>query len=172
MKAVITKAGWDWAPYAPMVIPVAAHGGSGSVRPVTETFWRPSARSFTASAPPSRLIVRVIACLAEGLGIRGTARGCEVDPHTVLQWLVEAAEQLRAFSQHFLHDVRVRQVPLDALLALLSAVKNGEVSAAAALERLARSPQWVWVAMDPESTLLLAIDGGDRTRAMAQRVVY
>jgi hypothetical protein len=61
------------------------------------------------------LIVHVIACLAEGLGIRGTARVFEVDPNTVLQWLVEAAEQLRAFSQHFLHDVRVRQVQLDEL---------------------------------------------------------
>src|SRR5499433_3896427 len=36
------------------------------------------------------LIVRVIACLAEGLGIRGTVRVFEVDPNTVLQWLVEA----------------------------------------------------------------------------------
>jgi len=43
------------------------------------------------------LIVRVLACLAEGLGIRATARVFEVDPNTVLQWLVEAAEQLRAF---------------------------------------------------------------------------
>ena len=56
------------------------------------------------------LIVHVIACLAEGLGIRGTARVFGVDPNTVLQWLVEAADQLRAFSQHFLHDVGVRQV--------------------------------------------------------------
>src|SRR4029453_11658083 len=46
------------------------------------------------------LIVRVVTCLAEGLGIRGTARVFEVDPHTVLQWLVEAAEQLQAFSRH------------------------------------------------------------------------
>jgi hypothetical protein len=30
-------------------------------------------------------IVRVIACLAEGVDIRGTARVFEVDPHTVLQ---------------------------------------------------------------------------------------
>src|SRR2546421_6839510 len=37
------------------------------------------------------LIVRVIACLAEGLGIRGTARVFEVDSNTVLQWLVEAS---------------------------------------------------------------------------------
>src|SRR5438445_5043689 len=117
-------------------------------------------------------IVRVIACLAEGLGIRGTARVFEVDPNTVLQWLVEAAEQLRVFSQHFLHDVSVRQVQLDELFALLSAVKNGAVSEADAIERLERSPQWVWVAMDPESKLLLAIDVGNRTLAMAQRVVH
>jgi IS1 family transposase len=118
------------------------------------------------------LIVRVIACLAERLGIRGTARVFEVDPNTVLQWLVEAAEQLRAFSRHVLHDVRVRQVQLDELFALLSAVKDGTVSAVEAIERLERSPQWVWVAMDPESKLLLAIDVGNRTLAMAQRVVH
>jgi IS1 family transposase len=118
------------------------------------------------------LIVRVIACLAEGLGIRGTARVFEVDPNTVLQWLVEAAEQLRAFSRHVLHDVRVRQVQLDELFALLSAVKDGEVSAADAIERLECSPRWVWVAMDPESKLLLAIEVGERTLAMAQRFVH
>jgi len=118
------------------------------------------------------LIVRVMACLAEGLGIRGTARVFEVDPNTVLQWLVEAAEQLQAFSRYVLHDVRVRQVQLDELFALLSAVKVGEVSATDAIERLERSPQWVWVAMDPESKLLLAIDVGNRTLAMAQRVVH
>jgi len=116
--------------------------------------------------------VHVLACLAEGLGIRGTARVFEVDAHTVLQWLIEAAEQLRAFSQHFLHDVRVQQVQLDELFALLSAVQAGAVSEAEAIERLERSPQWVWVAMDPESKLLLTRDVGERTLAMAQRVVH
>src|SRR5262245_43850141 len=118
------------------------------------------------------LIVRVIVCLAEGLGIGGTARVFEVDPETVLQWLVEAAEQLRAFSRHVLHDVQVRQVQLDELFALLSAVKDGEVSAAEAIERLERMTQWVWVAMDPESKLLLAIDVGNRTLVMAQLFVH
>ena len=118
------------------------------------------------------LLVQVIACLAEGLGIRGTARVCEVDPNTVLQWLVEAAEHLQAFSRHFLHDRHVSQVQLDELCALLSAVKAGEVSEAEAIERLERMPQGVWVAMDPESTLLLALDVGNRPRAMAPRVVH
>ena len=87
------------------------------------------------------LIVRVLACLAEGLGIRGTARVFEVDPNTVLQWLVEAAAQLQAFSQHVLHDVRVRQVQRDELCALRRAVKDGAVSEAAAIARLERPPQ-------------------------------
>jgi hypothetical protein len=118
------------------------------------------------------LIVRVLACLAEGLGIRGTARVFEVDPNTVLQWLVEAAEQLQAFSQYVLHDVRVRQVQLDELFALLSAVRAGEVTETEALERLERAPQWVWVAMDPESKWVLTIDVGERTLAIAHRVVH
>src|SRR5919108_2890186 len=43
------------------------------------------------------LLVHVLACVAEGLGRRSTARVCEVDPNTVLPWLIEAADQLRAF---------------------------------------------------------------------------
>ena len=121
---------------------------------------------------PGDLIVRVLTCLGEGRGLRGTARGCEVAPNTVLQWFIVAAEQRQAFSQPFLHDVRGRQVQLDALFALLSAVKHGEVSAVEAIERLERSPPWVWVTMAPERKLLLALDVGDRTLALAQRVVH
>jgi transposase-like protein len=47
------------------------------------------------------LIVRVLTCLAVGLGIRATGRVCEVDANTVLYWLAEAAEQLRAFPRIF-----------------------------------------------------------------------
>ena len=118
------------------------------------------------------LIVRVLACLAEGLGIRGTARVFEVDPNTVLQWLVEAADQLRAFSHYFLHDLQLRQVQLDELYAVLRALKAGTVGAEEAIEYLSRSPHWVWVAMEPESKLLLTLDVGERTLAMAQRVLH
>ena len=118
------------------------------------------------------LIVRVMAALAEGLGIRTVARVFEVDPNTVLQWLVEAADQAAVFSQHFLHDVRVTQVQLDELFALLSAVKAGDISDVEAIQRLSRAPHWVWAAIDPMSKLLLTIDVGDRTLAMAQRVVH
>ena len=113
-----------------------------------------------------------VGALAEGLGIRAVARVFEVDPNTVLQWLVEVADHATAFSRYFLHDVRVTQVQLDELFALLSAVKAGEVSEAEAITRLSRSPRWVWTAMDPVTKLLLAIDVGDRTLAMAQSMVH
>src|SRR5712691_7762690 len=103
------------------------------------------------------LIVRVLACLAEGLGIRATARVFEIDPNTVLQWLVEAAEQLQAFSAYFLCDVHVRQLQLDELYAVLRGVKDGALSESEAIERLERSPYWVWTAIDPESKLLLVM---------------
>jgi hypothetical protein len=118
------------------------------------------------------LLVWAVGALAEGLGIRAVARVFEVDPNTVLAWLVEAAAQLQAFSHYFLHDLRVTQVQLDELYALLSAVKDGEISEAEALQRLERSPHWVWAAIDPVSKLLLTIEVGERTHAMAQRMVH
>ena len=90
--------------------------------------------------------------MVQGVGLRAVARVCEVDPNTVLHWLVEVADHAAAFTQYFLHDVRVTQVQLDELFALLSAVKTGAVSEAEAVTRLSRSPLWVWTAIDPVQT--------------------
>jgi hypothetical protein len=49
---------------------------------------------------PQRLW-RAIGALAEGLGIRAVARVFEVAPHTVLTWLVVAADHLQAFTRFF-----------------------------------------------------------------------
>jgi len=118
------------------------------------------------------LIIHVLACLAEGLGIRATARVFEVDAHTVLHWLVEAAAPLRAFCASFLCDLHVKQWQLDGLYAVLSTLKEGEISEAKAIRRLSRSPHWVGVAIDPVTKLLVALDVGERTQAIAQRFVH
>jgi hypothetical protein len=118
------------------------------------------------------LIVRVLACVAEGLGIRATARVFAVAPTTVLQWLVEAAEQLRAFSAYFLCDLHLEQLQLDECYAVLRALKAGAISDDEVMQRLERSPYWVWTAMDPKSKLVVVVDVGYRTLAMAQRVVH
>jgi len=120
----------------------------------------------------AELLVWAVGALAEGLGIRAVARVFEVDPNTVLAWLMEVADHAAAFSRYFVHDVQITQVQLDELFALLSAVKAGEVSEPQALKCLSRSPHWVWGAIDPVSKLLLTIDVGDRTLAMAQRIIH
>jgi transposase-like protein/IS1 family transposase len=121
---------------------------------------------------PPELLVWAVGAVAEGLGIRAVARVFAVDPNTVLQWVTEVGEQAAACSRYFLHDVPVTQVQLDELFALLSAVKAGELSDGEGLPRLTRSAHWVWVALDPVTKLLLAIEVGERTLAMAQCLVH
>ena len=116
--------------------------------------------------------VWAITALAQGVGMRAVARIFETDPNTVLSWLVEAAEHLEAFSRYHLGDLYAEHIQIDELFALLSAVKEGEISEAQAIQRLSRSPYWVWVAMDPVSKLSVAWDVGPRTQAMAQRLVH
>jgi len=115
--------------------------------------------------------VRGLACVAEGLGIRATARVFEVAPSTVLQGLVEAAEQLRAFSAYCLGELPLEPRQLAEVYAVLRARKAGESSEDAVIKRLERSPSWVWTAMDPTSKLLGVVEVGSRPLAMAQRVV-
>jgi hypothetical protein len=83
---------------------------------------------FHGKRLPVERIVHVLACLAAGLGIRATARGFEVAPNTVLQWLVEAAEQLQVFTRDFLCDVHVTQRQLDAWYAVLRGLREGQIS--------------------------------------------
>src|SRR4029450_11147723 len=141
-------------------------------RSSTGYFLEPHDTLFHGKRMSVELIVRILACLAEGLGIRAAARVSEVDPNTVLQWLVEGAEQLQAFTSYFLCDVHVHQLQLDELYAVIRDLKTGEISEVNAINRLEPSRHWVWTAIDPVSKLLLAIEVGPRTLEMAQRVVH
>jgi hypothetical protein len=105
-----------------------------------------------------------------GAGSRATARGFEVAPNPVWHCVVAAAEQLQAFTRSFLGAVHVTQLQLDELYAVSRALKAGELSADDALERLEGARPWVWTALDPMSTLLVALAVGPRTLEMAQRV--
>jgi hypothetical protein len=82
--------------------------------------------------------------------------------------LGEGAEQRHAFAVYFRHDLPLNQVQLDALYAVLRMVRAGEVSEAEAVERLSCFPHWVWTTIDPERKLLLNVQVGQRTLAMAQ----
>jgi IS1 family transposase len=51
-------------------------------------------------------------------------------------------------------------------------VRDGNISEAEAIDLLSRSPHWVWTAIDPESKLLLSVQVGERTLAMAQAMLH
>lgn len=114
--------------------------------------------------------MRVRACLAEGLGIRATARGFAVAPNPGRHGLVEAAAQLRACSAYFLCAVHHPQGQLDEVYAVLREVHSGALNEDEASTRLERSPAWGWTALAPDRQWLLVIAVGTRTLEMAQRV--
>jgi hypothetical protein len=108
------------------------HPSGGPWRPCHCTackgyFLEPHGTLFHGKQAAVELIIRVVACLAEGWGIRATARVFEVDANTVLPWRVEAAERLWAFACYFLCEVHMEQVPLDELYAVLRDLKAGEI---------------------------------------------
>jgi transposase-like protein len=79
---------------------------------------------FHGKTRAAQEILRAIAALAEGLGLRVVARVFEVEPNTVLSWLIEAADHAEALSRYLLHDLNIEQVQLDELFALVSDVND------------------------------------------------
>jgi hypothetical protein len=86
------------------------------------------------------VIVRVVAAMAEGLGVGAVARVFDVDPNTVRTWLSLAADQLAAFFCALLHDVHITQVRLDEFCAWVSAGQGAQGSKVEAREHCPRSP--------------------------------
>ena len=118
---------------------------------------------FYGSSVAAQDIMRGIAALCEGVSPRKVARIFEVDKDTVFGWLVEAAAHSETVVGYMVHNLHLSQVQMDELYALLNGMRG---------EGEGRSCCWVWVAMDPLSKLLIAIEVGDRSLDMAQQLVH
>ena len=117
---------------------------------------------FYGSSVPAEDIMRAIVALCEGVSPRKVARIFGVDKDTVLSWLVEAAKHSEAVIGHMVHNLELTQVQMDELYALLNGMReDGE-----------RQSCWVWTAMDSFTRLWLAVEVGDRSLGMAQRLVH
>jgi transposase-like protein/IS1 family transposase len=117
---------------------------------------------FYGGSVPAKDIMRAIATLCEGVSPRKVARIFGVDKDTVLIWLVEAAKHSEAVIGYMVHNLELTQVQMDELYALLNGMReDGE-----------RQSCWVWTAMDSFSKLWLAVEVGDRSLGMAQRLVH
>ncbi len=118
---------------------------------------------FYGSSVPAEDIMRAIATLCEGMSPRKVARIFKVDKDTVYSWLEEAAKHSEAVIGYMVHNLQLTQVQMDELYALLSEMRG---------EGEKRGQCWVWTAMDSFSKLWLAVEVGDRSLGMAQRLVH
>lgn len=121
---------------------------------------------FYRKRAPAKLIWQVLTALAEGLGIRATARVFDLDPNTVEAWLRQAGQQMTAVSHYLIHDLHLTQVQVDELWALLGQQDMDEAS------QKQQAKRWVWTGMDPVSKLWLAYVIGDRSQENAQLLIH
>jgi len=129
-------------------IPAAAPGASGTATACDGYVLETHGTLCHGQRVTPDLLVWAVGALAEGSASVPVARVFEVDPKTVLHWLVERRTISRSFP--VLPARRpITQVQLDELYALLSAVKAGEVSDTEAIQCLSRSPHWAWAANRP-----------------------
>lgn len=115
---------------------------------------------FYCKKVPAQTIWQALTALAEGLGIRKTARVFGLDPNTVESWLRQAAEHVDAVSHYMTNDLQLSQVQVDELWALL-----GRRDEQAPSDERQRAVRWVWAGIDPVSKLMLACVVGDRSRS-------
>ena len=103
-------------------------------------------------------ITWAIKALAEGVGIRAVGRIFEIEPETILAWLVAAASHLAAFNRYMSQELQVGQVQLDELYGVIRAYQSGGIDRAEAIAKLdgQRRPIWLWTAIDPVSKYWLA----------------
>ena len=119
-------------------------------------------------------ITRAIKALAEGVGIRAVGRIFEIEPETILTWLVAAASHLEAFNRYMSQELAVEQVQLDELYGVIRAYQSGEIDGTEAIAKLdgQRRPIWLWTAIDPVSKYWLASVVGQRDPQSAWAIVH
>lgn len=148
------------------------HPNSGAWRQLActvcgKTFMETTHTIFYAKKTPAETIWRALIALAEGVGLRKTARIFERDPNTIETWLRQAAQHMEVVSHYLIHELQLTQVQVDELWALV-----GQLDQAADEAPPASRKRWVWAGMDPVSKLLLACVVGDRSQACAQLLIH
>ena len=130
---------------------------------------------FFGKQVPAETIWQALKALAEGLGIRATARVFEVDPNTIEPWLQQAAAHMEAVSHLLIQDLHLAQVQVDELWALLGTRDVGEPHSKAGQHQhteRSRAVRWGWAAIDPVSKLMLGSVVGDRSVETAQLLIH
>jgi len=124
---------------------------------------------FFGLKTPQETVYRALACVAEGLGIRATARVLGVKPEDVLRWLRRAGQHTELVSAYLMRNLHVEQIQLDELWTFVRK-KEKTLSAWEALHT-EWGDTWIWTAVDPASKLVLAFLVGEHTETEAVGIV-
>ncbi len=129
---------------------------------------RPGPRTGTAfhHAHLDEALFETIACsLAEGVGVRATARILKVDKKTVLRVLARAAHHAMMVSRSLLKDLVVSECQLDEMWSFIGK-KQGRLEPIEKLDGHL-GDAWIWIAFDPTHKVVLAHVVGKRTEPYA-----
>ena len=124
---------------------------------------------FFGLKTPQETIYRALKALAEGVGIRATARIFDVEADTVLLWLRRAGEHSQQVSAYLMRNLKVEQAQLDELWTFV----HKKEKALSAWEKLHTEygDTWVWIVFDPLNKLVLAILIGEHEEEQAVGVL-
>jgi IS1 family transposase len=124
---------------------------------------------FFGLKTPQETVYRALACLAEGLGIRATARVFGVKPEAVLRWLRRAGQHTELVSAYLMRHLQVEQVQLDELWTFVH--KQEKTLSAWEALHTEWGDTWIWTAVEPVNKLVLAFLVGEHTETEAVGIV-
>ncbi len=120
---------------------------------------------FFGLKTPSETIYRALACQAEGMGIRATARVFQVKKDTILRWLRRAGKHSTQVSDYLLRNLQVEHVQSDELWTFV--LKKEKTLSAWEKLHSEYGDNWIWTAVDPVHKLVLAFLVGNHEETEA-----
>jgi len=110
--------------------------------------------------------VQIISALVEGNSLRATARMCDVAFNTVLKLLPEIGTVCAEYQNRVIRNLSCKRIQCDEIWSFCYAKDKNVPSALRG--QFGFGDVWTWVAIDPESKLVVSFIVGDRTASTAK----
>lgn len=130
------------------------------------TFSETAGTPFHHLKTPKEEVIHAYKDLAEGLGVRATARVNGVDKDTVLRWVKRAGQHCQRVSEYMMQGLELTQVQLDELWTFVR--KKQRQLSEWEKEHTEYGDNWIWTAFDPVHKLVAAVLVGERTEEEAK----
>jgi len=114
-------------------------------------------------------VIRAHKGLAEGLGVRATARVNDVDKDTILRWLKRTGQHCQQVSECLMQGLELTQAQMDELWTFVR--KKQRQLSEWEKEHTQQGDTWIWTIFDPVHKLVPAMLIGKRTEEEAKGVL-